>query len=263
MIEDDADIIAKIEGVEEVIADDEKFRTKLGIGADAYRSLKAVSRASPAIAGAGGAVAGAAVASTPIVASTFFGGTAATVAGWLGLGLTSMTPVGWVIAAGVVGGVATRGAYVGYSKLRKKLIEEVPRQINAPLNVLASAVIGFLMPVAVKLALSDGNVDDRERRKIRDYFVTEWGYSGTFADQKFEELRNKPDSVSLDELLPALQEFTSHEKDCNFDHILRELLSFLEELANADGELHHGEKATIGEIHALLREHDLLPSGVS
>ena len=263
MLEDDTDIIAKINSAEEVVADDEKFRKKLGIGADAYRSLKAISTVSPAAAGAGGAVVGAAVASSSLVAPTFFGGTAATVAGWLGLGLTATTPVGWILAAGAVGAVATGGAYVGYSKLRKKLIDEVPRHLNAPLDVLASSVIGFLMPVAVRLALSDGSVHDRERRKIKDYFVAEWGYSGAFVDRKLEELRNKPDSVSQDELFPALQELKSHEKDCNFDHIFRELLSFLEELANADGEFHLGEKSTIDEVRTLLHVHDLLPSGAS
>ena len=252
MLDDYADVIAQIESAEESIADDEKFRKKLGIGADAYRSLKVASRLGPAAAG----VAGAAVASSPIVASTLFGGTAATVAGWLGLGLTATTPVGWVIAAGA----ATGGAYMAYGKFRKKLVDEVPKEINAKLDVLATSVIAFLMPVAFRLALADGNVDDREQRKIRDYFVNEWGYSESYADRKIDEFRNESDLVSLDELFAALEELKSHDKDCNFDHIFRELLKFLEELANADGDFHHGEKATIGEVKELLRVHGLLPS---
>ena len=247
-----ADVIAEFENAEEIIKDDEKFRKKLGIGADAYQSLKVASRLGPFAAG----VAGAAVASSPIVASTFFGGTAATVAGWLGLGLVATTPVGWVIAAGV----ATGGAYMAYGKLRNKLVDEVPRQINTPLDVLATSVIAFLMPVAFRLALADGNVDDRERWKIRDYFVNEWGYSESHTDRKIDEFQNEPDLVSLDELFAALEELKNHDKDCNFDRIFRELLKFLEELASADGEFHHGEKATIGEVKELLRVHGLLPS---
>lgn len=251
MLAEYADVIAEFESAEEIIENDEKFRKKLGIGADAYRSLKLASRLGPVAAG----VAGAAVASSPIVASTLFGGTAATVAGWLGLGLAATTPVGWVIAAGV----ATGGAYIAYGKLRNKLVEEVPRQIDAPLDVLATSVIAFLMPVAFRLALADGNVDDRERRKIKDYFVNEWGYSESFVDGKIDEFRNEPDLASLDELFAALEKL-KNEDDCNFDHIFRELLKFLEELANADGEFHHGEKATIGEVKELLRVHGLLPS---
>ena len=257
MREEYADVIAQLESAEESIADDEKFRKKLGIGADAYRYLKAVG---PITAGAGGVVAGAAVASSPVVASAFFGGTAATVAGWLGLGLAATTPVGWVIAAGVAGGVAVGGASVAYGKVRKKFVEEVPRQINAPLDVLAASVVGFLMPVAFRLALADGIVDDRERRKIRDYFVNEWGYSESFVDRKVDEFRNEPDLASLDELFTALEELKNYDKDCNFDHIFRELLKFLDQLANADGEFHHGEKATIREVEELLRLHNLLPS---
>ena len=251
MLAEYADVIAEFESAEEIIENDEKFRKKLGIGADAYQSLKVASRLGPVAAG----VAGAAVASSPIVASTLFGGTAATVAGWLGLGLAATTPVGWVIAAGV----ATGGAYMAYGKLRNKLVEEVPRQIDAPLDVLATSVIAFLMPVAFRLALADGNVDDRERRKIKDYFVNKWGYSESFVDGKIDEFRNEPDLASLDKLFSALEKL-KNEDDCNFDHIFRELLKFLEELANADGEFHHGEKAMIGEVKELLRVHGLLPS---
>ena len=258
MLDEYADVIAQLESAEESIADDEKFRKKLGIGADAYRLL---SKMGPVAAGAGGAVAGAAVVSSPVVASAFFGGTAATVAGWLGLGLAATTPVGWVIAAGVAGGVAVGRASVAYGKARKKFVDEVPKQTNAPLDVLAASVIGFLMPVAFRLALADGNVDDRERRKIKDYFVNEWGYSESYADRKIDEFQNEPDLISLDELFAALEELKNHDRDCNFGHIFRELLKFLDELANADGEFHHGEKATIDEVKELLHVHGfLLPS---
>ena len=252
MLAEYADVIAEFESAEEIIENDENFRKKLGIGADAYRSLKLASSLGPAAAG----VAGAAVASSPIVASTLFGGTAATVAGWLGLGLAATTPVGWAIAAGV----ATGGAYMAYGKLRRKFVDEVPRQINTPMDILATSVIAFLMPVACRLALADGSIDDRERRKIKEYFVNEWGYSGSFVDRKVDEFRNEPDLASLDGLFAALEELKNHDKDCNFDHIFRELLSFLDELANADGEFHHGEKATIGEVKELLRVYGLLPS---
>ena len=252
MLDEYADVIEKLESAEEIIADDLKFRHKLGVGEDAYGTLKLASRLSPVAAGA----AGAAAASSPIVASAFFGGTAATVAGWMGLGLAATTPVGWVIAAGV----ATGGAYIGMRKIRTKLFEEVPRQINAPLDVLATSVVGFLMPVAFRLALADGNVDDGERRKIKDYFVNEWGYSESFSDRKIGEFQNEPDLASLDELFSALEEFKKHDKDCNFDQIFRELLNFLDELANSDGEFHHGERATIDEVKTLLGRYDLLPS---
>ena len=252
MLDEYADVIEKLESAEEIIADDLKFRHKLGIGEDAYGTLKVASRLSPFVAGA----AGAAVASSPVVASAFFGGTAATVAGWLGLGLAATTPVGWIAAAGVASGVA----YMGVRKVRKKLIDEVPRQINSPLDVLATSVVGFLMPVAIRLALADGNVDNRERRKIKDYFVNEWGYSESFAERKIDEFQNEPALSSLDELFSALEEFKNHDKDCNFDQIFRELLNFLDELANSDGEFHHGEKATIGEVKTLLGCYGLLPS---
>ncbi|MDE0457013.1 MAG: TerB family tellurite resistance protein [Chromatiales bacterium] len=258
MREEYADIYAQIESAEDIIADDEKFRKRLGIGADAYRSLKTASWLGPT---AFGGVTGAAVASSPIVATTFFGGTASTVAGWLGLGLAATTPVGWVVAAGVVAGATATGAYTLYrKKVREKLIDEVPRQINSPLDVVATSVGGFLMPVALNLALADGSVDDSERREIKDFFVNGWGYSESYAERKLEEFESEHELISLEGLLSALGKFKSHDKDCNFDHISRELLLFLEELANADGEFDHGEKATIDEVKTLLRDHNLLHS---
>ena len=116
------------------------------------------------------------------------------------------------------------------------------------------------MPVAIRLALADGNVDNRERRKIKDYFVNEWRYSESFAERKIGEFQNEPALSSLNELFSALEEFKNHDKDCNFDQIFRELLNFLDELANSDGEFHHGEKATIGEVNTLLGRYGLLPS---
>jgi len=255
-----ADVIAQIESAEEIIADDDKFRKKLGIGADAYRSLKVASWLGPT---AFGGVTGAAVASSPVVAGTFFGATGATaqVAGWLGLGLAAATPVGWVVAASVVTGAAATGTYALYRrKVKSKLVEEVPKQINSPLDVLATSVGGFLMPVSLRLALADGNVDDRERQKIKEFFVNEWGYSESYTTRKIEEFESEHASIPLEELFSALEDFKNHDKDCNFDHISRELMSFLEELANADGEFDHGERATIDEIKDLLRRHKLLHS---
>ena len=145
-------------------------------------------------------------------------------------------------------------------KVREKLVDEVPRQINSSLDSLATSVVDFLMTVALRLALSDGNVDDRERRKIKDFFVNGWGYSESFADRKIDEFQNDPDLISLDGLFAALEELKNHRKDCNFDHIFGELLDFMRELADSDGEFHHGEKASIGEVKALLDHYGLLPS---
>jgi len=258
MREEYTDAIAQIESAQEIIADGHKFRKKLGIGADAYQSLKVASWLGPA---AFGGVAGAAAASTPIVATTFFGGTASTVAGWLGLGLAATTPVGWVIAAGIVTGATATGAYtLVQKKVRTKLVDEVPTQINSSLDVLATSVGGFLMPVALRLALADGNVDDGERRKIKHFFANEWGYSEAYIERKIEEFESDHTPISMENLLSALEKFENHDKDCNFDHIFHELMDFLEELANVDGEFDHGERATIDSIKTLLRRYNLLRS---
>ena len=81
-----------------VIANEEKFKLKLGIGRDAFASLKVAGVVGKIWDVGGAAGTGGTVAASGAVASTFFG------TFWTGLGWTAAasTPVGWVIGAAVV-----------------------------------------------------------------------------------------------------------------------------------------------------------------
>ena len=91
------------------------------------------------------------VAASSAVASTFFAssGFMASTLSAIGLGATAVTPVGWVIAAGVISG----GAYVGVSRMFEKSKDSglvvVPKYINTPLDVIAVALIELMLPVSL------------------------------------------------------------------------------------------------------------------
>ena len=104
------DFEARFAGVDQVVAIPERFKLRLGIGEDAYASLRIKKTLQEFWDVGGMAATGAGVAASSTVASTFFASTATGgIMGWLGLGVAAATPVGWVVAAAVASG----GAYWG------------------------------------------------------------------------------------------------------------------------------------------------------
>jgi len=97
------------DGVKSIIIQPLNFKAKLCIGEDAYTSLRMKNKLVEAWDTVGVVGTGVAFAQSTLVASTFFG--SAGMLSLIGLG-TAVTPIGWVIGAGVVSG----GAWIGISK---------------------------------------------------------------------------------------------------------------------------------------------------
>ena len=159
--------------IESPIVDERAFKVQLAIGEDAYTSSRWF-KAFADIADAGGvATVGGTVAASSAVAGTFF--SAGGFLGLVGLG-TAATPVGWVLAAAGISGVAW---FYGKRKLRSLLgesVEVVPKFINRPVDVLALGLFDLMMPLALKIAKADGEIGDEERSRIKEYFTKSWGY---------------------------------------------------------------------------------------
>ncbi len=176
---DDQDPRDWFEDIETIVAEPLNFKAKLAIGEDAYTSLKVKNAAYQAWEVAGVATTAVLVAKSSVVASTFFAPTGFLAA--IGIG-TAVTPIGWVIAAGVV----TGGAWVGITRYLKKAsanrITVIPKFINTPLDVLALGLFDLLAPLALKVAEVEGRVGDGDRKLIADYFVREWGYDSRFVE---------------------------------------------------------------------------------
>ena len=122
--------------IDRIVAEPLKFKIKLAIGEDAYTSLKVTNAVVQVWDVAGVATTAAVVAKSSVVASTFFAPSGLLAA--IGIG-TAVTPIGWVIAAGVV----TGGAWFSVTRHLKKAtaskLTVVPNFINTPLDVLRSA----------------------------------------------------------------------------------------------------------------------------
>lgn len=248
--------IHSFDAVENVIANDVRFKSKLGIGADAFASMKAGKILQQIWDVGGVAATGAGAAASTTIAGTFFGSF------WTTIGLaTATTPIGWVIGAAA----ATGGAYYGVTRLFHSYsgsrVDVIPKFINTPIDVLGASLLDLLGSLAIKVAAIDGIIDTSERQSMRAFFVEEWGYDPVYVDSTFNLLEENADKSRLTEMTASLAEFAQANPDCRFSSIQSELIGLLQEIAEADGVLDEREEMAIERItNALAREASTLQS---
>ncbi len=231
-----------LSGVDTVVAQPLIFKAQLAIGEDAYTSLKLKKNLYRLWDVMGAAGTAGAVASSSVVASTFFakGG----VLGLLGFG-TAVTPLGWVIAASIAGG----GAWYGVSKYLERhaetRVQVIPHYINTPLDVLAVALYELMAAVALTIPSTHAE----PHREIAAYFVAKWGYHPDYAAKALAVIALEVETQSLEALCTALAQLLRQSPDCNYLSITNELLGFYRQWI--DG----ADDAAISQIEAIFREH--------
>lgn len=240
------------DSVETVISEPLKFKAKLAIGENAYTSLRLKKAVSESWNTLGVATAAVTIAKSSVVASTFFAPTGFLAA--IGLGTAAVTPIGWVVAAGVV----TGGAWVGVTRYIKSnfgnRVTVIPDFINTPLDVLALGLFDLLAPLALKIAKVDGNIDELEKIFIRDYFVKEWGYELAFVNDGMALIESKLSEFSIREIALKLAEFKKGNPDCNYRVMSQEILFFLSGIMNSDGRLDEREEMAIDKVKNIFDE---------
>ena len=239
------------DGIEEIVSDTLRFKARLAIGEDAYTSIRITKKASEMLQGAAAAGTFVIGASSTLVASTFFGPTG-TLA-FLGIG-TAVTPVGWLIAAGIVGG----GGWIGVSRYIKRAsgsrVISIPEFINNPVDMLALSLFDLIAPLALKVAATDDDIDPAEREAISWHFIKDWGFDPTFVQKGMAETERRLPEFSVEALARTLAEFKKCNKDCHYEEMSRELISFLRQMMAADGRIDHREEAAIEEIQAVFKD---------
>ncbi len=236
--------------IDTIISEPLNFKAKLAIGEEAYTSLKVKNAVIQAWDVAGVATTAAVVAKSSVVASTFFAPTGFLAA--IGIG-TAVTPVGWVIAAGVI----TGGAWLGITRHLKKTTADkvtiVPNFINTPLDVLALGLFDLLAPLALKIASNDAGISDQERKLIHSYFVKEWGYDPEFVDEGLRYVECNLRELSITELAQTLADFTSQNPDCNFNLMSQELLGFLRNMITVENRINPNDEKSIKSIEEIFK----------
>jgi hypothetical protein len=171
---------------EKILCNDLAFKVRLKISPDTYEylkkaeNLKDFAEALVIATGGGGIATIAWLSSAPLL--TKFA---------IALGLVSV-PVTWPVIGAIIGG----GSYfVGkklFNKLRKGTVEEVPKFIKAPIDILALNLLDFLMPVLAKMMIADEQIHPKEREMIVNNLVYKWGYCREFIENYLEKTLNNP-----------------------------------------------------------------------
>ncbi|WP_449044573.1 TerB family tellurite resistance protein [Paracoccus versutus] len=252
--------IDQFDDVQRVIANDLKFKARLGIREDAFTSVK-LSRIAGDLWDVGGAATtGAGIAQSGAVAGAFFTKTGLMAA--LGFGGAAVTPVGWVVAAALASG----GAYYGVMRLFRgyedSRVEVVPKFLNTPLDLLGSSLLDLMGALSLKIAAIDGETDPREIAVIRDYFIHDWGYDAIYVGHALMLLEENAEKSRLAEMTQALAAFVHANPDCKFTAIQQEIKVLLLEIAHADGKLDEREDMAIERILRALDEQNSVRASI-
>jgi uncharacterized tellurite resistance protein B-like protein len=235
--------------VESVIADDLKFKAYLGIGENAYASLKVKNAVTEIWDTLGAASAGATIAGSSTIATTFFAHNAVFAA----LGLAS-TPVGWIIAAGALSGGAWLGITRHFNKLNKERITVIPQFINTPIDIFGLALFELLAPLALKMAHVDGDLDDNEINLIKNYFIKKWGYDSNFVEGGILYLNENLERYTIKETATSLAEYKKQNPDCEYDSMSKEIIGFLRDIIEADGRIDEREIMALDAVKKIFNE---------
>jgi hypothetical protein len=242
------------EGTEVLVQEPLKFKAMLGIGERAYGLLRTREHMSTFSEAIGFGATASSVAASGAVAGMFFAssGFMASTLSAIGLGATAVTPVGWVIAAGVISG----GAYIGVSRMFEKSKDTglvvVPKYINTPLDVIAAALIELMLPVSLKMAHAGNGMTSAERQAIEAYFTDFWGYSSGFVARLVDEYQEQLDSVSYERLAESLGKYCADSKDCDKEAIMSGFVTHLREVIEADGVIDAEEQEQLDYLTELL-----------
>ena len=246
----DGRLLAHFEEVERVVADPLRFKLRLGIGEDAYKSLRFKKTAQELWEVGGAAATGAGVATSPLVATTFFASKGGFLA-LVGLG-TATTPIGWAVAAAVASG----GVYYGVTRLIRSYsesrVDTIPRFINTPIDVLGANLFDLIGALAVAVARIDGEFPESERAVIVGYFVGEWGFDPAYVEEALAVIVESTQGRTLIEVASTLAQFQVGSPDCNSKAMSADLVCFLREIAEADGVLDEREEMAIDRVEAIL-----------
>ena len=237
---------------DKVVADPLRFKQRLRIGDDAYAILRAKKRIVDVWDTAGAAATGAGVASSSFVAGTFFAPTGLMAS--LGLAGAAVTPIGWVVAAGVIAG----GGYYGLARLMNSgtssLTDTIPKFINTPIDILGAGLLDLYAALAVRVSAVDGDINQRELDAVLDHLAGDWGYDRAFAEQTLTVLVSNADHIRIKPVAIELAQFLEANPDCSAEIMLGEVLEFLRELVVADGAVDEREEFAIDAIETTFRD---------
>jgi hypothetical protein len=230
-----ANPVAVLDGVTQVVAEPLRFKAKLAIGENAYKSLRMINKTREVWDVLGAAGAGAAVVKS----------------GVLGIGAAT-TPIGWVALAALASGGACYGLYRWLGDTKGSRVIEIPKFLNTPLDTLGLALFDLIAPLALRLAAVDGAIEPAERQALVQHLVDDWGLDKRFVAQAIAQIEPGVMQGSVEDMAAELSAFLHANPDCNHKAIATDLGEFLRRLLEAGGPLTEAEESALAASLALL-----------
>jgi uncharacterized tellurite resistance protein B-like protein len=241
----------RLKDVDEVISDPLRFKAKLAIGEDAYKMLRMKNKASQVMDTKGAVGTGVGIAQSAFIANTFFA--SSSIWSFIGIGSAAVTPVGWVVAAGVLSGAAWYGVSSKVQDASNDRTTVIPHFINTPMDALGVSLFGLIAPLAMKIANIDQEIHNLERDQIYRYLHREWGFNEEFLRIGLIEIEENIDEYYIQDLSSAIINFTKENPDCNQKMIVKDILKLLRDVMHADGVIDPREKEWIDSIELWLK----------
>ena len=233
--------------IDEILSNSLSFKSKLGIGEEAYKSFNLRNNLSVALEAiqyggqAGAFMQGATVAK---VIGVYSGPLSIFSIGSI------ITPLPYVALAAVGSTIIYYGVMAKQKASSPDHLLIIPKFINTPLDLLAVSLFDLIAPLLYKIAISDGEFHQSERDGISNYFINTWGYSEAYVEKSFEIISQQINQDQpLKEMIEPFLKYINDNRDCNKDAIGKDLLKIFREIAEADGELKAEEKEFLEEAN--------------
>lgn len=150
-----------------------------------------------------------------------------------------VTPLRWIaIAIAVVLALRNLGITLLLGDGGEERDNAILQRTKTPLDELAIVIFTFFASLGLTVAHLDKSISDAERRQIENYFIDKWGYSEWFVRVALPKLERNVEIFPIVELVDNMIVFEKRNPDCNYQALSKELIGFLQEVTEADDELH-------------------------
>jgi len=244
------EFIESLNNQEKIVCDEKIFFKKLNISPDTAKFLKGVENLKGFL---------------EVGAGAFAGGSGALWIWWssastitklaLTMGFASL-PLNIIGIGAVVGGIGILTIKTLVKKLRKSFVDEVPKFIKAPIDILAFNVLNILVFLSLKIAYEDGKLDSKELNTITRNLVYKWGFCEDFIEKyisnllKFEVIKEIP----YEDFAKLIKEVKNIDKNIDINILKNALLEEIKDVILADGILHPNEWNALYKLEKILEK---------